>query len=569
MLPDGAHLRGEDWTVFYLGQTASMAVAPVLSHEPTAVAGRPVSSYPPGERPRRGTPGGGLLYVLNCVRMKEDKSMRRGAMVKAMAIATPNPYIGIYKPLLLLALEEYFANPSHEILAKLYDSANAISTAGMPILTREEKILLRQTDRKDCLEFRFGLHEGANTTTDDASISELAADSSIGHESRDRAPSISSSRPQMVRKNSSSSSSAYHGTPDLNAPPPRRGVPRDTHFFETEAKFRKITVPIRIPMTVFDEDVGDYSIIELVQTFSQNIQPFSPPFHPYLHTNGANTHPVILIFNAILAHKRVMFLGHGLPANHVARMVLAACAMVSGCGQVLRGMTECAFPYANLASLDVLEEFPGFVAGVCNPRFEELPHTWDVLCNLETGKVIVSKELKLVIPSKSDGASESSVPSANSEEASLANGKISQVKRDDCIDNQFIEEILSASNQHYGEHHIRVRFTDYISRFVRLAAYQEFLHLGYTRIGYPYATYRDGHLGSGVVFIDDSLRQREMYGNAHRIDAWRKTRSYRLVQKVSTTPVEQTLTASRTGSTSSAMRQSRALMPCTMSSASA
>jgi hypothetical protein len=212
-------------------------------------------------------------------------------------------------------------------------------------------------------------------------------------------------------------------------------------------------------------------------------------------------------------------------------MVLAACAMVSGSGQVLLGMTESAFPYANLASLDVLEEFSGFVAGVCNPRFEELPHTWDVLCNLETGKVVVSKELKAVIPSKSDGASESSVPSANSEESALANGKVSHVKGSDCIDNQFIEEILTSVG--YGEQHVRIRFTDYISRFVRLAAYQEFLHLGYTRIGYPYATYREGHLGSGIVFIDDALRQKEMHGNAHRIDAWRKTRSYRLVQKVS------------------------------------
>ena len=44
-------------------------------------------------------------------------------------------------------------------------------------------------------------------------------------------------------------------TPDLGDR--RKGVPRDTHFYETEARFQKITVPIRIPMTVFDEDVGD------------------------------------------------------------------------------------------------------------------------------------------------------------------------------------------------------------------------------------------------------------------------------------------------------------------------
>lgn len=459
--------------------------------------------------------------MLNCVRMKEDTRVRRGAMVKALAIATPNPYIGIYKPLLLLALEEYFTNPSADILAKLYESANAISTAGMPKLSREEKILLRQSDRKNLFESRFGLPEGA---VDDASE---ASHSVEGH---GRPPSTSSSsRPVLLRKGSSSSTATYGGY--LDSTPTRRGVPRDTHFYETEAKFRKITVPIRIPMTVFDEDVGDYSIIELVQTFSQNVQPFPGPFHPYLHTNGANTHPVFVIFNAILAHKRVIFLGAQLPAAQVARMVLAACAMVSGCGQVLRGMTETAFPYANLASLDILEEFPGYVAGVCNPRFEDLPSTWDVLCNLETGRVTVSKELPMANV-KSDISSDVSFStSTKEEEAALATNKVNAVAKSDCIDNQFMEEILSAATMLYGEQHVRVRWTDYISRFVRLAAYQEQLHLGSTRLGFPYQTFRDPILGSGIVFIDDQLRQRELRGNGHRIDAWRKTKSYRLVQK--------------------------------------
>lgn len=203
-----------------------------------------------------------------------------------------------------------------------------------------------------------------------------------------------------------------------------------------------------------------YSIIELVNAFSQQMAPFPPPFHPHLHTNGPLTHPVILIFNALIANKRVMFLGHGLPANQVARMVLAACALVSGCGQVLRGITESAFPYANLASLDILEEFnSGFVAGVTNPRFEELPSTWDVLCNLETGKVTVSKELKSAIGpnpalvnmgmSKGSGrSSESSLDKSivkvdedTGTAMSTPAGKQAAQSRADCVDNQFMEDV--------------------------------------------------------------------------------------------------------------------------------
>jgi len=151
---------------------------------------------------------------------------------------------------------------------------------------------------------------------------------------------------------------------------------------------------------------------------------------------------VILIFNALLAHKRVIFLGHGLPANQVARMVLAACAMASGCGQILRGITESAFSYANLASLDILEEFDGFVAGVTNPRFEELPMTWDVLCNLETGKVTVSKDLRSGIVGAMKQSSDSSLVKIEEDvQTGTPQSKMNSATKADCVDNHFMEDV--------------------------------------------------------------------------------------------------------------------------------
>ncbi|ORX40101.1 docking domain of Afi1 for Arf3 in vesicle trafficking-domain-containing protein [Kockovaella imperatae] len=570
MLPDGAHLRPEDWTIFYLGQTPSSAVAPMLAHEISSPSGRPLSatsssiqasiseSGPSDLKPKRGVAGGGLLYVLNCVRMKEDKSVRRGAMVKALAICTPNPYIGIYKPLLLLALEEYFISPSPEILARLYDAANAIPRSHMPRLSRNERILLRNTERRDLFEDKFvpeptsgtreffeNESEGSTSSHRDQS-QQAAVRSSLG--------SKRTSRPALPIRHGSASTSSLRPIstptsgdgilmPDV-VDSRRKGVPRDTHFFETEARFQKISVPIRIPMAVFEEDVGDYSVIELVQAFS-HAHAFPPPFHPYLHTNGPQTHPIILILNALLANKRVVFLGYGHPANQVARMVLAACALVSGSGQVLRGVTANAFPYANLASLDVLEEFSGYVAGVCNPRFEDLPGTWDVLCNLETGKVTVSKNLQnggaatanhLMGSMKSARSSDTSLTGSivkveDDPQAGTPAAKMKEHSRPDCVDNQFMEDIQSAMAAHFGEAHIRQRFIDYISRFVRLASYHEFIHTGQTRIGYRSITYSEGQLGSGTVFADEASKSREMRSNVHRIEAWKKTRSYKLCAK--------------------------------------
>lgn len=77
---------------------------------------------------------------------------------------------------------------------------------------------------------------------------------------------------------------------------------------------------------------------------------------PSLHTAGPSTNPIILLFNALVTQRRVIFLGHGKAAGQVANFVLAACALGSGGGGILSGFTARAFPYANLAGLDMLEQ---------------------------------------------------------------------------------------------------------------------------------------------------------------------------------------------------------------------
>jgi hypothetical protein len=92
-------------------------------------------------------------------------------------------------------------------------------------------------------------------------------------------------------------------------------------------------------------------LITLIKVFS-NYQQVTGPLHPHLHTNGPQTHPIIILFNALVTGKRIIFLGHKRPAGEVSSFVLAACALGSGCGAVLRGFIERAFPYANLRNRD-------------------------------------------------------------------------------------------------------------------------------------------------------------------------------------------------------------------------
>lgn len=79
----------------------------------------------------------------------------RGAIVKAMAICTRYPFVQIFKPVLLLALDDYFMNPSQDCLARLFDAVNAMDLSNMPALTRYEKLIMRTTERQDVVIGRY------------------------------------------------------------------------------------------------------------------------------------------------------------------------------------------------------------------------------------------------------------------------------------------------------------------------------------------------------------------------------------------------------------------------------
>ena len=76
-----------------------------------------------------------------------------------------------------------------------------------------------------------------------------------------------------------------------------------------------------------------------------------------------------------------------------------------------------------------------------------------------------------------------------------------------------------------------MRFAEYVTRFVRLASrYEEEITGGKTKIGFTSSVFVENAarpLGSGIVFNDETLGMKELVANAHRIEAWRKTSSYK------------------------------------------
>jgi hypothetical protein len=63
--------------------------------------------------------------------------------------------IDAQKPFLLLALDDYFSDPSQDCLARLFDAVNSMDLSLVPWLTRHEKLVMRFSERKDIFAEKF------------------------------------------------------------------------------------------------------------------------------------------------------------------------------------------------------------------------------------------------------------------------------------------------------------------------------------------------------------------------------------------------------------------------------
>ncbi|PSN70154.1 spindle pole body interacting protein [Corynespora cassiicola Philippines] len=525
MLPDQAHVRSQDWTIFFLhkdttaedeekearrerrrkrrrrkdgletgengNDTAAGAQDGVADGEDD-ISGDDEDDITESETDEGGDPDGPpLVYVLNLVNTKQDNTVKRGAIVKAMAICTRHSFLHIYKPLLLLALEEYFRAPVLDTLASLYDALNAMDLSLLPKLSTLETFVLQANDAKDLFIEKF-----------DQMIKQRKAEDA----ERASLPSASS-----------------------DSEPKRKtyALPRDTHEFESKIVYNGIPVPVKVPTALSPETVGDFSLIKLIQTFStpHTTQPQPFALHPHLTTSGAYTHPIIVLVNALLTQKRIIFIGHNRPSGEVAEAVLGACALASG--GALRGFVRHAFPYTDLTKVDDLLKVPGFIAGVTNPAFSYKPEWWDLLCDLPTGRMKISSRIEQApvtegllyfqqqgVPVNVAGGSQTAPDSKSP---------------DPTGDTQFMESLLQSIANRHGENAIRAKWRSWILKFTRLAAAFEETVYGASAL-YIGSHETDvgayGVSGHGFVWPDEASKLKQLAANVHRVEGWRSTRSY-------------------------------------------
>jgi Docking domain of Afi1 for Arf3 in vesicle trafficking/Stabilization of polarity axis len=534
MLPDQAHSRNQDWTIFFLHKDPSAEQEQELKKErardraerkrikaaekadggdssPDGVgdkdeddsgSGSEEDSDDEGVFDGSDTP---LTYVLNLVNTKYDTSVKRGAVVKAMAICTRHSFLHIYKPLLLLALEEYFKSPKIETLAALYHAVNDMDLSLMPRLTLFERLILQSSDNKDMFAEKF---------------EEMVEQRMLEEKENNRKSLENSGDAQTDDAAKPNSDLAIRNRTG------RYVVPRDSHEFESRVLYNSIPIPIKVPVAISPETVGDFSIIKLIQTFSvphkQDPQPFK--LHEHLTTNGAYTHPVIVLVNALLTQKRVIFIGNNRPSGEVAEAVLAACALASG--GVLRGFTRHAFPYTDLTKIEGLLFVDGFIAGVTNAIFEMHTEWWDLLCDITTGRMKISP--KVAAAPITDGMTSFHQTAAAAGISVTPHGQ-NGAGSDPTGDLAFMSGVLESIASRHGESVIRAKWRDWVIKFTRVsAAFEEAVYGASTLFfgGQEADSGVSGVKGHGYVWRDDVSKQREMLAGVSRIEGWRNTRSY-------------------------------------------
>jgi len=445
MLPEGAHLRESDWTVTFLSNQQLQQADRDMQQEVEKAKEKAIKEgVDPNTldivrnyRPDVELQPDGYLCMLNLVRTKMDKSVKRGAVVKAMAIATRHRFYNVFKPLLMLSLDQYFDASTdgerRQILVDLHRTINSLPFDRMPKLSTLQKRV------QSAVRIRRSLNPSAS----DYFVTKVkwgggGDDHAANNATNSNATAPSTSSTATSNHNPSSSTST---TSSVAAPPT-----------SSPSSSPPAVLPLSIPVSMEQDEVLEASVTTLVNRFREGI---------------------MTLYSALLAEKRILFLGYQQPASIVCECVLSACLLIS---PPIVGTIHRAFPYANLTNMDFLN-VPGYIAGVTNPLFEQRSNWWDVLCNISTGEVTLSpayaEEIAAGHALASSGGSGGGGSNAGLPSATAQLFHMDAREKSALLDTTFFQELISGVRNKCQEEWTRCMFRDLTNHLLLLARDQE------------------------------------------------------------------------------------------------
>lgn len=331
MLPDQIHKRLEDYTLFFLYMNS------VTGEFQYRYDARTCETNP--------------YFVYTIVNNVADQTVKRGSVIKSLSIVTTLTYFKHFKPLLMICLDRYFADDNISYLEELYDSINSKSLQASQTnqsvvkkllitsildLPLNEKIYLDEAFRNKL----FGIKE----TNEDL----------------------------FIRK-------------DLS--------------YNSIVTFNNMKIPIKIPLILLPDTLGDYfnptdlnfkpNLINIL-----NATLATPHHNNELTIYGLLTPPIIILLNAFLTGKRILFMSYENSAGHIIDHILLALKLISGGGILTGFLTNYnVFPILDVSKISMLEECDSYLAGTINPFFKANDKLWDVLYDLDANEFHISSQI--------------------------------------------------------------------------------------------------------------------------------------------------------------------------------
>ena len=517
MLPEGGHSRDTDWTWF------------MLHH------------HLPSQDPEHPTD---QIYALNLVMTKKDDSAQRGARMKALAICSKKPFIHVFRPLLILALDRYFNTSDPDMLKVVYDAINDSDISKIAPIPEYRRRIIEQTEtsqlqgiEKTVMKLKpiQGSNEDMRSrTTSDGALKKRNRSQSESHTKKRQTVAtfdqLEMQNTSLIRR--------------------RASVFPENKTQQVTVTAYKVSMKFQIPIisTKRIERIGEFSMIDFIQKYNKTGEEVpTGPIIKELHSSGPSTPNLIVLINAVLTGKRVLFLGHHISASDVCQHVLALVSLASGNGAILRGIAKRCFPYCSLAMLDTVLKCSGYIAGVTNPAFETHPKWWDVLVNVKTGHVTISPDCVSIIEDEDANKTKwfkinsiikketQGLMSMSSEDLKMKVKSGARIKNEKYLsDVDFVAEMVDLINNRFGEHLIRMRLQDYIERFIHIVIAFERDENQESQIALGYNELMDEieqcHLNfeppCGYSFYDNIDRE-EIIKNKSRIIGFRNNEVYK------------------------------------------
>lgn len=331
MIPDQIHKREEDYTLFLLYRNQTTGEFQYLYDKKTCESG----PY--------------FLYTI--VNNIKDATFKRGSIIKSLSIITRLPYFKNFRPLLLICLDKYFADNLVEVVRHLYDAVNA--------------------------------HDFSVASSEPSIIKKLLITSILDLPINDKIYYDEAFRNKLL------------GIQDTNSD---LFIRKDLSF-NSVVKFNGMNIPIKIPMFRLPDTIGDYlnptdlnfkpSLISIL-----NAKLATPYVNNELTIYGLPTPPIIILINAILTGKKIIFVSYDNPSGYIIDHILITLKIVTGGGILSGFLTNYnVFPIIDVSKIDLLEECESFIAGTINPFFKNNDKLWDLLYDLDAGEFHISLRL--------------------------------------------------------------------------------------------------------------------------------------------------------------------------------